>query len=193
MNPLWLILITFLSFSSISSDEIHHESQVKKIRSCFENTWGVDPHTSIFLCKYFESALEHENDTDLINDFIIKSEALKIKFPIDIELVRLCEQDGVIQAAKFHPVVFESPYVRIFAGCAESGEREPFHTHMWESIMVIFEDATYFIESNGSNEVLHLKRGVYVLPPEDLYACTNIGASKENCLRFEVKRTYKKL
>lgn len=101
--------------------------------------------------------------------------------------------DGVIQATKFHPVIFETPYVRILVGCAAPGEREPFHSHAWKSLLVVFEEASYKIEyRNECDELLHLEPGIYELPPEDLYACTNLGPKRENCLRFEIKDIQKR-
>lgn len=168
---------------SATTDEL-----TRKLKNCFETCWSIDSNTASYLGNYFKSNLDSAEGRLLIEDFIQKSQALQIQFPLDKKLADLSLDDGVIQATKFHPVVFENPYVRIMAGCAEPGEREPFHTHVWKSLLVVFEEAEYFVEyAKGKSEYLHLKPGVYELPPEDLYACTNIGRKKENCLRFEVK------
>lgn len=191
MKFLWLVFLTVItscgSLCGINKEEkIYQKTQ--ELKDCFENCWGIDIHTTAYLCKYFKAFLEKEDGHPLINYFINKSLQLNIQFPAEKELPILSPHDGVVQATKFHPVVFETPYVRIMAGCAEPGEREPFHTHSWKSLLVVFEAATYLVEyANGTHERLSLPAGVYELPPEDFYACTNLGSKKENCLRFEVK------
>jgi hypothetical protein len=173
-----LFFSLFHPFSLFSVLSLH---QKQVLTECLEKTWGVDVYTSRFLCKYF-------SEDDLVDEFIHQSKKLNIPFSIDKELSILPEMDGVIQARQFHPVVFETPYVRIMEGRAQPGEKEPFHIHAWKSLLVIFEEAHYFVEyANGSNELLHLSPGVYELLPEDAYSCTNRGNKKENCLRFEVK------
>lgn len=171
----WTLVALLIPFIGV-------QAEPSKLKECLEVCWGVDAHTTAYILCHFNFGEE------LIDDFVNKSEKLNIQFSPDKKLTHLSCNDGVIQATKFHPVVFETPYVRILAGCAEPGEREPLHTHIWKSLLVVFEPAAYFIEyGNGSTEFLSLSPGVYELPPEDLYACTNIGTSKENCLRFEVK------
>jgi len=176
---------TFLHAAE-QSDEMN--PQQIKLQECLKECWGVDPHTTAFLCQYFKPFFDNTNYHNLIEDFLNKSVKLNIQFPLDKKLIYLPFYDGVIQATKFHPVVYETPYVRIMAGCAAPEEREPFHTHIWKSLLVVFEEASYYVEyANGSSEFLNLRPGIYELPPEDLYACTNVGKNKENCLRFEVK------
>lgn len=68
------------------------------------------------------------------------------------------------------------------AGSAAPGEKEPFHTHIWKSLLVVFEEAVYVEYENGSSEYLNLRHGIDELTTENLYACTNIGKNKENCL-----------
>ena len=190
MHYLWTILLTVLISQAFThaeqSDEI--DFQQIKLQKCLIEYWGVDPHTTKFLSQYFKPFLENKGSHNLIADFLNKSIQLNIQFPIDKKLICLPSHDGVIQATKFHPVVYETPYVRIMAGCAAPGEREPFHTHIWKSLLVVFEEASYYVEyATGSSEFLNLRPGIYELPPENLYACTNIGKNRENCLRFEVK------
>lgn len=189
MLYLWSVFLSMIMPCMFLCAELDNVNPQKvKLQECLKNCWGVDPHTAAYLCQYFEPLLEIKNSNLFIEDFINKSVRLDIQFPIDKDLVCLSPHDGVIQATKFHPVVYETPYVRIIAGCANPGEREPFHTHAWRSLLVVFEDAAYYVEyANGIHELLNLQPGIYELPPEDLYACTNVGIKKENCLRFEVK------
>lgn len=191
MKCIWMLVIALLMGFGLVNGEITDDAiaqKRQKLEQCLERCWGVDSHTVAFLCRYFQRALESADGHKLIDDFVEKSARLELQFCVDKELPRLSPCDGVILASKFHPVVFENPFVRIMAGCAEPGEREPFHAHAWRSLLVVFEEANYLIEyANGMIESLHLPVGVYVLPPEDLYACTNVGVKPENCLRFEVK------
>lgn len=186
LGSLLLSIIMPCLFLCADFDDAH--LQKIKLQECLKNCWGVDPYTTDYLCRYFESFLSSQNSNFLIEDFIHKSVRLNIQFPMDKKLHCLSAHDGVLQATQFHPIVYETPYVRILAGCANPGEREPFHAHAWRSLLVIFEDAAYDVEyADGTHECLNLQPGIYELPPEDLYACTNVGLKKENCLRFEVK------
>ena len=106
------------------------KAQTMKLQECLQENWGVDKWTTAFLCQRFKPFLEDKNYHHLIDEFIDKSAALNIQFPMDKQLTCLSSDDGVIQATKFHPVVYETPYVRVMAGCANPGEREPFHTHL---------------------------------------------------------------
>lgn len=189
MLYLWSVILSMIMPCMFLCAELNDNHLQKiKLQECLKNCWGVDTHTTEYLCQYFEPFLANEDSNLFIENFINKSVQLNIQFPIDIKLICLPPEDGVIQATKFHPVIYETPYVRILAGCANPGEREPFHTHSWKSLLVLFEDAAYDVEyADGTHEILNLQSGIYELPPEDLYACTNIGKKKENCLRFEVK------
>lgn len=183
-----LFIFSFILIFSIYGDDRHlQEANLKK---CLQERWGVDAKTTHFLCNKFQPFLESNHSHDLIDDFISKSLKLNIKFSPDKELLSLSESDGVIRASQFHLIVYETPYVRILAGCAQPGEREPYHTHEWKSLLVIFEEISYEVEYlNDSREWLELKPGVYELPPENWYACINRGTKAENCLRFEVKES----
>jgi hypothetical protein len=155
----------------------------KNLEECLESCWGVDPRTTKFISAYFAGA-----DDALVDDFINKSEAQEIDFSPDKELAILPPDDGVIAATKFHPIVFESPYVRILAGNGEMGDCEPMHSHRWPSLMVYFEPADYEITYlDGTMESLPTPPGVYELAPEQPYGCRKLDQGKEKCLRFEVK------
>ena len=137
---------------------LHAEQLEVKLQECLIECWGVDPHTTRFLCQYFKPFLENKNSHHHITEFLNQSHKLNIQFPTDKKLICLPSHDGVIQATKFHPVVYETPYVRIMAGAAAPDEREPFHTHIWKSLLVVFEEASYYVEyANGSSEFLNLR------------------------------------
>jgi hypothetical protein len=180
-----LVLLGYLSAESLDQKNPHEI----KLLNCLQEEWGVEANTAVFIIQYFKPFFEeNKHQGPIIEDFIDKTKRLNIQFPLDKKITALPDHDGVIQATKYHPVVYETPFVRILAGCAEPGEREPFHTHIWRSLLVVFEESHYFVEyADGSLEYLNLLPGTYELPPENLYACTNIGKNKENCLRFEVK------
>ncbi len=189
MQTLWFIIFSIL-VSSLSLYATTEEISLNK-NSLIE-AWGVDSHTTNYLCQYFKSFIENP-EAHYLADFIKKSQQLDIQFPLDQPLIKLHEDDGVIRATKFHPIVYETPYVRILAGCAAPGEKAPLHNHIWKSLLLAFSEVDYIIQyANGATEYLYLSPGTYVLPPEDLYACINVGKTKENCLRFEVKASHSK-
>lgn len=187
MRYIWRIVLSILiPYTCLHAEE--DSFQQIKLQNCLMETWGVDVRTTAYLCHYFKPFLENENFHHLIDDFVTESIKLDIQFPIDKKLICLPPDDGVIQATQFHLVVFESPYVRILAGRANPQEKEPLHSHIWKSLLVVFSDASYHIEyANGLTEFLNIDPGIYELLPESPYACTNIGPTQENCLRFEVK------
>lgn len=54
--------------------------------------------------------------------------------------------------------------------------------------MIIIKPTAFEITHvNGAREVAYWPVGVYELPEMERYACTNIGATADECLRFEVK------
>ena len=156
--------------------------------AALEKYWGLDHHTVAFLRRYFNPFLETKAFHPLIDDFIAKLHAFQIRFPSTKKLIPFPLEDGVIAARSFHTVIFENPYVRLLAGQAEPGERDPFHLHAWKSLLVVFEKAAYWIEyADGTSEHVVLNPDVYEHPPEGPYTCTKEGTTWKNCLRFEVK------
>ena len=156
-----------------------------ELKKCLEETWGIDSHSTAFILKKWEPIL---GDEAVIQDFIAISKTLGIEFSVSKELRRLHPEDGVLCAPDHHLVVFESPYVRVLWGSTRAGEREPFHVHAWKSLMVVIIPTDYKMEyPNGTADIWEGRIGVYELPANERYACTNIGARADAILRFEVK------
>lgn len=155
---------------------------------CLNICWGIDKHTTLYVKKYFQKFINNQQFHYILDDFITLSYDLNLQFNLNKELHALSLQDGVIQATSLHPVIFENPFIRILAGIANPGEREAFHIHSWKNVLVLFEEGNYLIEyANASSKNLLLSPGVYIFPPEELHASTNMGLKQENSLRFEIK------
>ncbi len=165
-----------------------HDRKGVQLAQCLEEYWGVDRYTSAYIVRKFDLLLQDPYDHHIIDGLIEKSKNLNIDFLAFKEIQRLPEDDGVLRAPEQHLVVFENPYVRILWGSTASGESEPFHVHAWKSLMVVLKPTTYEVAyPNGVVEIWEGNRGLYELPANERYACTNIGDTADEILRFEIK------
>ncbi len=154
-----------------------------RLEECLQRCWSVDPRTASYISKKCEKL-----DKSVIEDFIRISEAQKIDFTAEKKLTALPKDDGIYQSPEEHLVLFENPFVRIFYGSTAPQKREPFHLHQWKSVMLVLQSTTYEMEyKDGSKEIGNWPMGAYELPAGEYYACTNIGAHADECLRFEIK------
>ena len=71
------------------------------------------------VCGCYESSLQSE---------------VEIADPID-------SLDAIIAAPNSHIIQFENDKVRVLKVIVRSGEKEPFHTHQWESVMFVHQSA----------------------------------------------------
>ncbi|MBA3722625.1 MAG: hypothetical protein H0W88_09520 [Parachlamydiaceae bacterium] len=150
--------------------------------------WGVDKYTAGYIRNKMTPILENTEYHSIIDDFVEKSKNLHIDFSSIKKIPVIHPEDGIYKSPEQHVVLFENPYVRIFLSSTKPGVREPFHMHAWKSLMVIIKPTTYEIETmDGLVTTGYWPTGVYELPPEEYYACTNIGNNEDECLRFEVK------
>lgn len=155
---------------------------------CLEECWGVDPHTKAYILRKVSPFLENSNYHPLIDEWIEKSEKVQIDFSFPKEEQSLPEEDAIVSAPKHHSVVFENPYVRILLGSTPPGERGPFHSHAWNSLMLVTKPTTYEVEyPNGTIEIWDGPIGVYELAGKEYYAISNIGNSADELLLFEIK------
>ncbi len=157
--------------------------------NCLQDCYRLDQKSiAVIMCK-LNPLLEDVNEHSIIHDFIEKSNALNIQFSEKIPEATPPPDDAVSRAPKWHEVLFESPYVRVLWADSMPGDKEPFHTHHWKSIMVIIQAGEYEIKnSDGSIESGLWPIGVYELPAETSpSAYTNIGKSEFRALRFEIK------
>lgn len=174
----WFLVIQILVISNLG----YANTELEK---CLEEDWGIDRPTIGCLLKKWEPIL---SDEKIVKDFVEKSKKMGIDFSVAKEIRSLPEEDAVLCAPKHHLVVFENPYVRILWGSTQAGEREPFHVHTWKSLMVVIVPTDYKMEyPNGSTDIWKGNVGVYELPANERYACTNIGDYPDAILRFEVK------
>lgn len=163
-------------------------ARYNELEQCLVNDWGVDTHTSEYLMKKFRCHVENTGQYSVINDFIVKSKEQKIDFATPREVLVLPSEDALLCVPKHHLVIFENLYVRILWGSTQPGEREPLHLHTWKSLMVVFKPTIYAMEyPDGTTEVWNGEIGVYELPSNERYACTNIGNVPDEMIRFEVK------
>lgn len=100
--------------------------------------------------------------------------------------------DAVIAAPDFHRVLFENDEIRTLEVVVPAGSREPFHTHQWPSIFVVFgsphlryftpdsEEHLFEIESQTETGVLHLA-------PEGMHSLENIDDRNLYAFRVEMK------
>lgn len=152
------------------------------LEECFINNWGVDRHTATYLVEKFQP------HTNIIDDFIAKSRDINIDFATPKTPEPLPLEDAILCAPKHHLVIFENLYVRILWGSTLPGEREPLHMHKWKSLLVVLKPAPYQIEyPDGTIEIWDGAIGVYELPANDRYTCTNIGSTADEMIRFEIK------
>lgn len=156
------------------------------LEQCLVNDWGVDPHTVEYLKTKFQSLNELSNS--IIDDFITKSKNLNIDYAIPRDVKALSPSDAILSAPNHHLVIFENLYVRILWGSTPPKDREPFHMHQYKSLLVVFKPTPYEIEyPDGKIDIWNGEVGVFELPPNDQYSCTNIGNNADEMIRFEVK------
>jgi len=164
-----------------------------EMENCLFRCYHVDQQAiSAIMCK-FRPFLENVNEHSIIDDFIQKSHELNIQFTSNKGVDELPTDDGVIQAPKWHEILFDSPYIRILWGASMPGDEEPSHTHHWKSLMVILQGSTFEMKNpDGSIECDQWPIGVYELPAETApIAYKNIGETEFKALRFEVKEMTK--
>lgn len=183
-----LIFVFILFFPLPIKASIKAADWQAKLEHCLDEEWGVDRHTAGYLIKKFLLCCQNSGSDSIIDDFIAKSKKIGINFAIPHEVQSLSPEDGVLRSPKQHLVVFENLYIRILWGSTLPGEREPFHVHQWKSLMVVLKPTTFEIEyPNGAIEIWEGTIGVYELPANERYACTNIGHIADEALRFEIK------
>lgn len=168
-----------------------HTSIIHQIHECLSTCYHMDTQSSSVLVLKLLPLIENPEQHSVIHDFIKKSHSLNLPFSQESTKDNLPSDDAILQAPQWHEVLFESPHLRVLWGTSLPGDHEPFHTHHWNSLMVIIQQGTFEIEnSDGSLERDLWPEGVYELPAETSpSAYTNIGASEFRALRFEFKNT----
>jgi hypothetical protein len=170
----------FVPAHAVDMDRCH------QLEECLIQGWRLDRCTVDYLMKKFSALIE---GTDfLVDDFINKSKNLHINFSVARDVQPLQAEDAILCAPKHHLIIFENLYIRILWGSTASGEREPFHVHPWRSLLLVLKPGVYQIEyADGRCEQWNGQIGVYELPANERYSCTNIGEAADEMIRFEVK------
>lgn len=178
----------FFCSMTVSAHAAANTDSYQQLEHCLKDVWGLDSHTVDYLVKKIMDLTESTGHAFIIDDFIAKSKALHIDFTVIRDVQPLCAEDAILCAPKQHLVIFENLYVRILWGSTAAGEREPFHVHPWKSLLLVLQPTVYEIEyPNRQCEQWNGQIGVYELPANDRYSCTNVGIGADEMIRFEVK------
>lgn len=184
----WICYLVIILFSTSLHSSENKTQLTHELEECLQVYWGVDRHTSDYIRNKLRPLLDNTDHHPTIKEFIALSKKQNIDFSINKKISPLPDEDGIYKSPKEHLVVFENPYRRILWGSTEPGAREPFHVHAWKSIMLIIKPTTFEIEyPNGAKETTFYPIGVFELPANERYACTNVGKTADESLRFEIK------
>lgn len=184
----WVTLLVpfvcmFLGSIFAPAHAVVDSGRAQQLEQCLAEVWGLDKNTIDYLTKKFSAVQDL-----IIDDFIAKSKNLNIDFSVVRDVQPLLAEDAILCAPKHHFIIFENLYVRILWGSTSAGEREPFHVHPWKSLLVVLKPSVYEIEyDDGHCEQWNGQIGVYELPANERYSCTNIGEATDEMIRFEVK------
>lgn len=104
------------------------------------------------------------------------------------------ELDSVRAAPRFHLVLCETEDIRLLHVIVEPGQKEPFHTHRWPSVLVVTRPAR--LRYYGADGALSAEvepdpadglKGEE-MAPEGLHAVENIDAHPYEAFRMEMKK-----
>lgn len=102
--------------------------------------------------------------------------------------------DAVVAAPRSHRILIENDAVRVLEIIIAPGDKEPFHTHRWPSVMLV--DQRTRIRYYGADKVLEFESPEYVEPtlgptwlePEGLHAVENLDPTTPyHGIRIEIK------
>lgn len=104
----------------------------------------------------------------------------------------LDEYDSLIAAPNSHKVLLENDKVRVLEVVIQPNQKEPFHTHALESVMIVDQstDIRYFNEKNEPTEIVGRKDLIVEwMEPEKLHAVENLDKKRNyHALRIEFKK-----
>ncbi len=169
---------------SYYSYSIHDRSEYRKadLQKCLKEIYRFEEFDR--LSPLFDAP------KSLIDEFISLSNQVRLTPPNEQKFSELGEWDAVFKATHFHPILFENDTLRILEGRSEPGEAIPFHTHQWDSIMVILQGSRFRIEDREGNisegewgPCVEKFDGNFVLE-----AYTHIGAQPFRAIFFEIKK-----
>ena len=98
--------------------------------------------------------------------------------------------DALIAAPRSHKLLFENNNTRVLEVIIEPGEKEPMHTHILRSVMIVTEPAR-LIYHNADNTSFETTPSLDVktewMEPEQLHAVENIDDKQYKAIRVEIK------
>lgn len=164
-------------------------NKTKEIQHCLNSCYDINEISVREIIIKLQPLIENFEHHMVLDEFIEKSQELKIQFLQQGEEYILQNDDAVLRAPQWHEVIFESPFVRVLWGESNPGDKEPYHTHRWKSLMIITHPGTFEIKNaNGDIEKDLWPIGVYELCAETSSSTyTNVGTSTFKALRFEIK------
>ncbi len=163
-----------LSFSTLSF--------ASGLERCLEQIYMLDPP----IAQEIMQKLEPIKDPSIIQDFI----SLSKQITFSRQTTDLNKSDAILAAPGEHKVLFENDQVRILESVVPVGSRVPFHTHQWDSIMIITQGSRFLVETS-SGEIKEERWGASVerFPgslESDIY--TNLGPEEFLAIAFEIKK-----
>lgn len=102
------------------------------------------------------------------------------------------QRDAAIAASNHHHVLLENDHLRLLEVTIGIGVREPFHTHLWQSVFIPLSSPAmkYFVPGVSEPSFTIPRRSeaaVLHLAPEGLHALENIDSLPLYAFRVELK------
>ncbi|HSX04623.1 MAG TPA: hypothetical protein VLG76_07845 [Rhabdochlamydiaceae bacterium] len=168
------LLIFMLSFSTLSF--------ASDLEQCLEQIYMLDPP----IAQQIRQKLEPIKELSIIQDFI----SLSKQITFSKQTTDLNQFDAVLVAPDEHKLLFENDQLRILESFVPVGGGVPFHTHQWDSIMIIIQGSRFQVETS-SGEIKEEIWGTSVerFPgslESDIY--TNLGPEEFLAIAFEIKK-----
>ncbi len=150
------------------------------LQKSLKEVYGIDEHFSLLF----------DAPEPLIERFLLLSKTVRLVPPQEQKQRDLGEWDAVLKAPRSHRILFENDTLRVLDASVDPGETAPFHTHQWDSIMVILQGSRFKIEDQNGN----LSVGEWGPSVErfegslNLESYTNIGEHPFRAIAFEIKK-----
>ena len=166
-----------------------------ELRICLTDYYQVDSNSVASIQESLYPLLNNDQYHPIIDSFVGAARKLDISFS-NSPSYKLWPNDAVFAAPNWHEVLFESSHVRILKVVVKRGECVPFHTHQWESLMLVVQGAQFESKTlGGTLEFDDIAVGLYPSKGEDTpespdipESSINIGNTTFTALVFEVKK-----
>lgn len=102
------------------------------------------------------------------------------------------ELDAVMAAPESHEVIFEDETVRVVRVVIDPGVKEPVHTHVWPSHMLVYASSPlrYYDDQGGVVDIpesMSKRPKAEWMAPEGPHAVENVGEKRYEAVRVEYK------